>query len=57
VGRVHGQELHRFEGHRGPVTNVAFSLYGHSGTSASYDQTPRPWRLPYGQELHRLAAK
>ena len=51
------QELHHFAGHRGPVTGVALSHYGHSATCASYEQTQRPWRLLHGQELHRSAAE
>jgi WD40 repeat protein len=49
-----GMELRRFEGHRGPVTSVAFSADGRQGLTGSTDKSARLWDATTGKELHRF---
>jgi hypothetical protein len=45
------QELHRLQGHRGPVTSVAVSPDGHFILSGSEDRTIRMWSVDTGAQL------
>jgi RNA polymerase sigma factor (sigma-70 family) len=50
-----GKELRRFDGHRGRVLTVAFSLDGQRLASRDWDdRTIRLWDVATGRELHQL---
>jgi WD40 repeat protein/DNA-binding SARP family transcriptional activator len=49
-----GQEIRRFEGHTGVVTQVAISPDGHRALSASADLSVRLWDLETGEEIRRF---
>ncbi len=46
--------MHILEGHREPVSSLAFSPQGQILASGSYDSTVRLWRVPDGTPLHTL---
>ncbi len=41
-----GKELHRFDGHKGVVSQVIWLPDGKHALSSSWDTTVRLWRLP-----------
>jgi WD40 repeat protein len=52
--RQSGQELRRFEGHKGLVEAISFSRDGRRLLSGGHDQTVRLWDVASGKELRRL---
>jgi WD40 repeat protein/serine/threonine protein kinase len=49
-----GRELHSFKGHKGPITNIAFSPDGRSLVSCGGDYTVRLWDIQTSEQIYCL---